>query len=269
MNDITIINPELPAPPLPEKRVWGGWATAGFGAVVLSAFFIVQSVAVIITLLPDIISLFKDLPGQGYSDYMNRLAEIFPHLGLAQSIATILSGIAGVGLIIVFIKLRRRAGIMEYLALPKITSKGVLQAIGIVVAYLVLSAGFNIWMGRTEGEQIMVDIYKTSVWPPLFWIAVIIFAPAFEEVFFRGFVFEGFRQSRMGAAGAIIITSVAWALLHALQYNLFDVGSILILGIVMGVVRLKTKSLWNTLIMHAMINLAATLELALNLDKYF
>ena len=34
-----------------------------------------------------------------------------------------------------------------------------------------------------------------SPWPPMLWIAAVIFAPVSEEVFFRGFVYQGLAQS--------------------------------------------------------------------------
>ena len=42
-------------------------------------------------------------------------------------------------------------------------------------------------------SEIMVEVYDTSEWPALLWVVIIIFAPVIEEVFFRGFLFEGFR----------------------------------------------------------------------------
>lgn len=269
MNDIPVVIPELPSL-TPEKRVWGGWATAGFGAVILIAFFIVQSVIAVVGIfafgMPDF-SQFS--PGMGFNDVLNSMTEMFDNLGLIQSIATIVSGVAGMALIMAFIKVRERAGIAEYLGLSKISLKGVLLSVAVVIGFLAASIGMSYLMKTSDTEQIMYDLYETSVWPALFWIAVVIFAPAFEEVLFRGFLFEGFRQSRIGVVGAIGVTSLFWACLHILQYSLLNVGWILFMGIVMGIVRLKTKSLWNTIIIHALVNVVAMLEITLNIDKLF
>jgi len=261
------VTPGIPAPPPVEKRVWGGWATAGFGAVILFAFTIVQTVVVIICLLANGFSGFMQHSVSEYSDIIDMMVDLFPNLGLAQSLATIFSGIAGVGLVIAFIKVRERAGIAEYLCLPKISIKGIFLSAVVVIGFLAASVAMNYFLKTTENEQIMYDLYETSVWPALFWISVIVFAPVFEEVLFRGFLFEGFRQSRLGAIGAISITSVFWALLHAFQYSLINVGWILFMGIVIGIVRLKTKNLWNTIIIHALVNAVATIEIAFNIDR--
>jgi len=267
MNDIIPMNTE-PATPPAEKRVWGGWATAGFGAVVLVVFAIVQAVVVVISLIviaPTRREMFSNLQNE---DIFNSIMDLLTgHLGLLQSIATIISGIIGAGLIFIIIRVRKRAGIAEYLGLNRITVRGLLLVVGIVIGFIVLSSGLNMWLGKTDNEQIMYDIYDTSVWPALFWIAVVIFAPAFEEIFFRGFLFEGFRQSRIGAIGVIGITALTWALIHSFQYGLYSLAWIFILGIVMGIIRLKTRSLWHTIIMHALVNAVAALEIALNLDR--
>lgn len=108
----------------------------------------------------------------------------------------------------------------------------------------------------------MVDAYKTSVWPVLLGIAVVIFAPVFEEAFFRGFLFVGLEHSSIGPIGTIILTAVTWALLH-IQYDIFGMVTILVLGVVFGIVRLKTGSLWSTILLHAIWNLVAIVGTAL------
>ena len=268
VNDVTAINPELP-PPVPEKRVWGGWATFGLGIVILMIYGIVQTVVALVGLV--VLWLQRaSFSGVPYDDLVNGVMDVFRgNMGLLQSLATIISGIAGIGLVALFIKARGRAGFAEYLGLRRFRAREMLLVFVIVIIFLALSAGLSFWTGADDQGNVMVDIYNSSVWPPLLWIAVVVFAPAFEEVFFRGFLFEGFRQSPVGSAGAIIFTSVAWALLHALQYGLVTLASIFILGVVMGVVRLKTKSLWNTIVMHALVNIVGMLEIALNIDKLF
>ena len=83
-----------------------------------------------------------------------------------------------------------------------------------------------------------------------------------EELVFRGFLFEGLRHSRLGNAGAIILASAVWASIH-LQYEWFYVGQILVLGLLLGAARLFTRSLVPSILMHALVNGIATLQVAL------
>ncbi len=110
----------------------------------------------------------------------------------------------------------------------------------------------------------MTDTYKTAGWLPLLWTAVVIFAPFFEEVLFRGFLFVGLEHSRIGVAGTVILTSLVWAALH-MQYNLIGMATIVIMGIVLGVIRHKTHSLWAPVLFHMMWNFLALLVTAISL----
>jgi membrane protease YdiL (CAAX protease family) len=269
MNDINALIPEIEKP-VAEKRVWGFWATTGYGAVVMVAFIIIQVLVVLIYGFAIAFPQLQQTSGTLQLDEaLNKVIDILnANMGLIQSIATIASGIICTGLIILFIKARKRAGIKEYLGLNKINWKAVLLALGVVIGFIVLSSVLLNMLGKSTNEGIETDIYTTSIWPPLFWIAVVIFAPLFEEALFRGFLFEGFRQSRLGPIGAILLTALGWALIHSLQYQIISIAWIFFLGIVMGIVRLKTRSIWSTFIMHALVNIIATAEVALKLSIF-
>ena len=90
------------------------------------------------------------------------------------------------------------------------------------------------------------------------------FRPAFEEAFFRGFLFVGLQRSRIGAVGTVIFTSLVWASLH-LQYNISGMATIVMLGLVLGVVRFRTRSLWSTILFHSLWNFMALLGTAISL----
>ncbi len=128
----------------------------------------------------------------------------------------------------------------------------------ILVGFLRLTGVCGQFFPDVSNDQIMLDAYSGMSSPIWFWIAVVIFAPAFEEGFFRGFLFVGLKQSRLGAIGTIILTAAFWAILH-IQYNPFGIGVIFVLGIVLGIVRVKTNSLSYPLIMHAIWNLGQTI----------
>jgi len=248
-------------PPAAPKRVWGAGATFGFTLVILAVFFVAQGIVIMI---PAVGSIIAHLRGSVNSTQdLAKLVtdELNSKLGFWQSIATIVSGIAGVLLIWVFIRAKKGAGFKEYLGLNKISFKLAFGVAGITVVYII-AADVVQWMaGVQTSENIMNQIFNTSVFPPLLWVAVIIFAPLFEEALFRGFLFEGLRQSWWGAYGAIMLTAFGWSILHGLQYSVSGIIYIFLLGVIMGVVRWKTKTIWSTFIMHAVMNLLATIAL--------
>jgi membrane protease YdiL (CAAX protease family) len=241
-----------------KGRVWGFWPTVGFGCVIGVAYVLT---AVLITVVI-VIALFigKPLP----TDPEQYLDLLTGTLGLTLSLTALATAIVGVCLILLFIKLKGNITIVEYLGFHPIRIKAVLAVIAVVIGFLLVSGALSSFMDRPVPE-LMVDAYKTSVWPVLFWIAVIVCAPVFEEVFFRGFLFEGFRYSRIGIIGAIVLTSLIWASLHV-QYDAFEMLLVFVMGLLLGVVRYKTGSLWGPLLMHGLNNLAATVELALYIN---
>jgi membrane protease YdiL (CAAX protease family) len=251
-----IIRPEIIFPG-PEKPVWGVWPTLGFGAAVFAVYFTAQTLVAAYFAISQLVVNPLSNPLQ----FIQGLASN----GLLISIATIVSTIAGVGFIGLFIKLRKNASIKEYLGLKPVGKKSMLLSLA---ALIVLMAGLSYveqMLGKQQSTQFTVDIYKTAVWPGLLWLAVVVFAPVFEEAFFRGFLFVGLQQSRIGSIGTIILTAAAWAALH-IQYDLYGMLNVLILGLVLGIIRLKTGSLWSTVLLHSVWNLAAMLATVLYIN---
>jgi membrane protease YdiL (CAAX protease family) len=237
-----------------KKPFWGFWPTVGFGFVTGIVSIIVQGIIVIAFLVANLMSN----PDMFTLESINELAMN----GLLVSIATIVSAIVCVGFVILVIKIKKDAIIASYLGLNSLNWKIILILLAVSVGFIMLSSVIGNYAGVSDTPDFQLDLYRTSVWPALLWIAVVVFAPAFEEVLFRGFLFEGFRHSRVGVIGAIILTAVPWALLH-IQYELFHIGTIFVLGIIYGFVRYKTGSLWSTLFMHTFNNLAAMIVTAL------
>jgi membrane protease YdiL (CAAX protease family) len=134
----------------------------------------------------------------------------------------------------------------------------------LLVVFAALADGLTIALGRPVIPKFMIDAYSTAGFVPLLWTAVVLMAPLFEEVFFRGFIFQGIRHSRLGVCGAIVLTSLAWAGTHV-QYDWYQMTIIFAGGILLGVARWRSKSVYPPLAMHAAMNLMATVEVAVYL----
>lgn len=89
--------------------------------------------------------------------------------------------------------------------------------------------------------------------PMVMVLAVVVAAPIFEEMVFRGFMYGGF-ESSMGAMPAVLLTSVIFAMMHAFQYNGYELLHMLVLGLMLGLARMRTQSLWVPIAMHAVNN---------------
>jgi uncharacterized protein len=189
--------------------------------------------------------------------------------GLLVALSTTVSAAAGMALIYVFIRVRGNKNPWSYLGLRRIGWKTVLAVAGVFILTLgatIILENLATRLGGSSAESgnnsFMTGTYNTAGWLPFFWLAVAGFAPAFEEAFFRGFLFSGLVRSRLGVWGTVIFTSVIWASLH-LQYNWAGMAEILLMGIVLGFVRYKTRSLWSTFLFHSAWNLAALIGTAI------
>jgi len=86
-------------------------------------------------------------------------------------------------------------------------------------------------------------------------LAVCLLGPIAEELIFRGWFF-GLVQKRFGTAPTILVTAVGWALLH-FSYSWRVILVIAVDGILLGVARWRTGSVFAPIVMHALYNLYA------------
>jgi len=101
----------------------------------------------------------------------------------------------------------------------------------------------------TQGDQIIriFDELKSPVW---FALVVVIFAPVVEEIFFRGFLFQGFRR-RYGWVAAALISSAVFAAAHLDPVSFIPT---FILGGVLAYVYHRSNSVWPGIILHFLVN---------------
>ena len=88
-------------------------------------------------------------------------------------------------------------------------------------------------------------------------VVVSVIAPVCEEIFFRGFLFQGFKK-RWGVPAGILISSVLFSAAHLDLYNFLP---LLAIGWVLAYLFHKTKSLLPVIFLHAIYNLILILIL--------
>ncbi len=93
-------------------------------------------------------------------------------------------------------------------------------------------------------------------------LGLVVFAPVFEELLFRGFLLSrmSILLSEKKQWVAIFITSLLFAVLH-LQYNLIIMAYIFLIGLFMSTMKLKTGNLWLSIIFHITGNLIAAVPI--------
>jgi membrane protease YdiL (CAAX protease family) len=237
-----------------EAKPWGFWATLGFSAIIFALFSSLQ-----ILVATAFVSLAKvQHPELDLEVYANSLSTN----GLCLAIMEIVSGLICIPLTLLFTKLRKNISIKNYIGFREPLKKEWGKWLLILGAFLFLSDAVTFSLHRPIVPPFMVEAYKTASFLPALLFAIIIVAPIFEEIFFRGFFFQGIRYSRLGPMGAIGITSFFWAIIH-LQYDTYGIATVFILGLLLGIARIKTDSIHLLMVMHSLTSLVATIETVL------
>jgi membrane protease YdiL (CAAX protease family) len=95
---------------------------------------------------------------------------------------------------------------------------------------------------------------QTMVLLASLWMLMVIGAPIGEELLFRGLMYRGL-ESRIGALGAIVLTSIVFGLLHYPGFGWPRVVATGCLGLMFGWLRWRTGSTSVCIVAHAMTNL--------------
>src|SRR5215510_3002362 len=147
----------------------------------------------------------------------------------------------------------------EYFAIKVVPLNTTLKWIGLLAVILALFDLVTHYIGHPLVPEFMPAAYATA--NPLlpFWFALVVAAPLFEEAFFRGFLLKGLESSFAGPIGAVIVTAGLWAAIH-IQYDAPEIAIIFCVGLLFGTARIFTGSLLVPIGLHAITNLAATIQ---------
>jgi membrane protease YdiL (CAAX protease family) len=191
--------------------------------------------------------------------------DILSQSGTLLSTVIIASSVAGILSLLLFVRIRKTLSIKDYLSLKSVTWKAVAFWMVVTVLFVVGSDGLSRLIGHTIVPDFWVNQLRISSSVLLLYLGVIFIGPVFEELLFRGFMFTGLSASGLGVPGAVFITALIWAVIH-FYYDLYGIATIFVLGIMLGIARALTGSLYLTTVMHASINAIAMVQASLHLD---
>jgi uncharacterized protein len=248
MSDVT-------SPVSPQRPVhWGLPGTLLWGLLIALVFVLVSSIVTVV--------LVQSMNPGVAKDELEKLYRTASSNGNILSTTTIVTTLVSCSLIALIIKLKKGARIEEYLCLRMIDRRDFLRWLMYAVVFFFSADLLNLLLGRPIVPEFMRDTYATAHPFWLLLVAFIVAAPLFEETFFRGFLFAGLQPSFVGSAGTVVLTAAAWGLLH-LQYDAFDITTIICFGLLLGWARLRSRSLLVPMGMHALTNLVAIIEAAI------
>jgi membrane protease YdiL (CAAX protease family) len=237
-------------PAIRPPRIWKFWGTALWGLFIFAAMFAGQ-IAVVAWFV---------LRREGTIDFSAAVIHVVAG-GLTISLSVIMGLPAVLAALWVPIRLSRTP-FADYLALrwPSWTH----SLIG-VVALAVVVMGWDL-LSRATGREVepgfMGDVLRSARADGALWLLVIAFcvaAPITEEFFARGFLYRGWSESFLRPGGAIVLSSMVWTMLH-LQYDWFFLGEVFSIGLLLGYLRYRINSIWLTVVLHGLNNLAAVVQ---------
>jgi uncharacterized protein len=235
----------IPRPP----RIWKFWGTTLWGLFVFAAMFVGQiSVAGWLVLQqkgPIDLASLKDVLGGGLTISLSVI------MGLPAVLAALWLAIR-----------LSRTPFTDYLALRGTTWTNLLIGIGALVVLVLGWHQLSRATGRDATPGFMIDVLKSARADGVLWLLVIAFcvaAPITEELFARGFLYRGWSESFLGPIGAILLSSAVWTALH-LQYDWYFFGEVFSIGLLLGYLRYRFNSIWLTIVLHGLNNLAAVVQ---------
>jgi membrane protease YdiL (CAAX protease family) len=237
-----------------QKKIWSPWATAGWGLLI----FIVWTISQTIPFFFASALLRQQNGGKEFSEQLKALTGNSHVLALA----VLIGALVAFGFIWLIIFARRGAKFPEYLGLHPLKWKTALGVQGFALLFCLASDLLTYSLGRDIVPQFQLDFYPTSGSPALLILGVCLVGPLFEEIYFRGFIFEGLRNSKLGNVGAALLTTAAWAGLHT-QYNVYEITTLFAGGLVLAYLRVVTGTLWSCVLFHIVTNTWSTVETVL------
>ncbi len=236
---------------------WGPWATAGWTVLIIVGIFVVQIIQLIVFL-----SIDMARTGQLVLRPTIEQATALEQSGVFIAVLIPLSAIFVILAIWLLIRLRRGLPLREYLALRRATLGQFIRWTLLLLAVMLLMGWVMSLLGRDELPESNLNWWRTAGWAlPLLVLSIVVIAPIYEELLFRGFIFKGLEHSRLGADGAIIISALSWTLIH-FQYDRPEhLVYIFMIGLVIGYSRARSGSIYVPIALHVFNNLLVVVQL--------
>lgn len=177
--------------------------------------------------------------------------------GTVVSLSIIIGCVLLVALSVLIIRLRG-GSVRHYLALKPFSWSISIKMLGLLLVFMIGSQVLTYFLDETP--LTFVDpLYQSvsSVWLLVF--AMVIVAPLYEELVFRGILWSAISEQFVasqskyyGAIVASIVTSLIFAVIHV-QYGIYEISTIVILALLFCYARVKSGSLLLPMLLH-MIN---------------
>lgn len=231
-------HPASPSDASPRKPLLSGWLDAVVAVVIL---FVAQLIGGVLCVALGVLPPTEILTTSFDSEVLERAASLQARF---VAISYLLSMLLGFALLWLYARLRRcRAGL-------EFGHRGWGTPIRLLNGYLLI---WCITIALEPLSELLPGDQSALGGGGWLLLSAVVLAPLFEEVVFRGYVAGSLRRS-YGALVAWIGSAVAFGLVHLIPSVVL---SATLMGLVLGYFALRYRSLWLSIVLHAMNNATA------------
>lgn len=243
--------PATAASPKPP-RVWKFWATLAWSVLLYGVMTVSAVVGIVLAV-------------NWYGIDVSAAAadkRAFLNNGIIVA-ATSMSGTLPVLLVIALAIWLARQKFADYLALRGPSARHAGIGLGAIVLLMIVIDATSALAGRPLVPDVLLDGVRSAHEHHalgFFALALVVTAPITEEITFRGFIYRGFAASRLGVAGAVVLSSLIFTAIY-IQYDLITLCGVLATALLLGTMRAVSGSSLLTISMHALNNGVVLLEM--------
>ena len=188
--------------------------------------------------------------------------------GVGVSVIIMVSTPIQVGILMLMAR-QTRIKVADYLGFKWPKRGEVVIGVLVMAAFVIIGNLVSWLLGQNIVTPFQFAIYRTASaagWLPILWLAVVVVTPVGEEVLFRGFLYRGWHRSPSDVWLVIVATAALWALIHV-QYDLYVIAQIFVVGLILGWFRWVTGSTVLTILLHGLVNCEGMFETFLSLNR--
>ena len=224
------------------------------GLAILLLVFFVFVVVQVLTMVAHVRSIHPELADLPWRSVMT--SEQWAGLatnGDAMAIVSLVSGAAGLILLLVMGWLWKRDGVVSLFGLKPPALKPFLAWCGFFLGVFVV---LELIAQFLPGSEVMEKILGTITNYPLFFLGSCLMPALFEEFLFRGLLLGSLRHT-MDKNMAVAITAGSFTLMHMYYEWYLLLFSLLPLAVFLGYARTNSGSIWTGVFLHFMNNAAS------------
>jgi membrane protease YdiL (CAAX protease family) len=243
------------------KKPWSAKATLGLTLLIFIFYFLIS--IIVLGIAAGIEINASGLNSEYALDFGTDISQKLALDGDFNAINYLLTALCLSPIIFNFANRRKITTAAAYLGFDKWPDRSTFINFNLAIfAYFIFSY-FASSALSIKTPQSMIDIYNSTDYLWLLFIAVVIIAPIFEELLFRGFIYKGLESSPLGIVGTIIITSVLFTMIHSGQYDLSILLVLFPLAVIISLSRYRSGGIYLPIYLHFVNNLYSAVHMYL------